>query len=433
MGSELDFANKLIEFINDSPTSFHAVDTIKRMLKSCGFSELKEDEKWRIEKGGKYFVTKNCSTLVAFIAGTGKIEENGFKIIGAHVDSPTFRIKPAAEMVSENYYVKLDTEVYGGPIINTWLDRPLSIAGRVVLKSGDPLRPEVQLVDIKKPALVIPNLAIHLNREVNSGIELNKQKDTLPLMAIVNDRFEKGNYLLNEIAMELGVKPTGIMDFDLFLYEFQKGQVVGLNDEFISSSRMDDLALVHAGAAALSEAKAADATNVLVCFDNEEVGSATKQGADSQMLSNILERIVLSQGGDRESFFRAVSKSFMISGDMAHAVHPNAGEKHDPQNRPLINKGPVIKLSANMRYTSDSDSSAVYAQICEKANVPYQYFVNRSDERGGSTIGPISSSHLDIRSVDMGTPLLAMHSIRELGGVMDHTYVKKSFDEFYKL
>jgi len=433
MSKELDFANELIEFIYNSPTPFHAVDSVKNILIDSGFIELLEGEGWEIEKSGKYFVTRNHSALIAFVVGNGNIKEQGFNIIGAHTDSPTFRIKPAAEMTSENYYIKLDTEVYGGPILNTWLDRPLSVAGRVVVKSDSILNPLVRLVNIKRPILIIPNLAIHMNRKVNSGIELNKQKDTLPLMGLINEELGKENYLLNEIAKELNVQPSDIIDFDLFLYEFEKGTIVGLNNEFISSSRLDDLAMVHAGITALTRAESSNATNVMACFDNEEVGSTTKQGADSQFLSNILERIVLSESGDRESFFRSISKSFMISGDLAHAVHPNTGEKHDPQNRPLINKGPVIKISANMSYTTDSNSSAVYSEVCRKAKVPFQWFVNRSDEKGGSTIGPISSSHIAVRSVDMGTPILAMHSVRELGGVLDHTYVTKSFEEFYKL
>lgn len=433
MSKELDFARELIEFIYDSPTAFHAVDNVKKILQDCGFLELNGEDRWHIERGGKYFTTKNDSALIAFQAGRGEIGESGFKIIGAHTDSPSFRVKPAAEMTSENYYVKLDTESYGGPILNTWLDRPLSVAGRVTVKGKDAFNPVTKLVNIKKPILIIPNVAIHMNRNINKGIELNKQKDTLPLMALVNESLEKGNYLLNTISGEIGVDASDILDFDLFLYEFEKGSIVGLNDEFISSSRLDDLAMVHAGITALTRAEASSATNLMVCFDNEEVGSTTKQGADSQLLSNILERIVLSMGGDRQDFFRAISKSFMISGDLAHAVHPNAPEKHDPQNRPLINKGPVIKISANQSYTTDSNSSAVYAEICKRANVPFQWFVNRSDERGGSTIGPISSSHLEIRSVDMGTPILAMHSIRELGGVLDHTYVTDSFTEFYAI
>lgn len=433
MSKEKEFAKELIDFIYDSPTAFHAVDSAKAMLDKKGFTELKEENSWSLEAGGKYYVTKNDSALTAFVVGSGKVEEHGFKIIGAHTDSPCFRIKPAAEMTAENYYIKLDTETYGGPILNTWLDRPLSVAGRVMLKGEDPLNPITKLININKPILIIPNLAIHMNRNVNQGVELNKQKDMLPLMGLINETMEKGNYLISTIAKELDVEFKEILDFDLFLYEYEKGTIMGLNDEFISSPRLDDLAMVHAGITAIAEESASNSTNVMVCFDNEEVGSTSKQGADSQLLSNLLERIVLSMGGDRQCFFRAIAKSFMISADLAHAVHPNVGEKHDPQSRPVINKGPVIKLSANMRYTTDSNSAAVYASICKQAEVPVQYFVNKSDEVGGSTIGPISSSHLDMRCVDMGTPVLAMHSVRELGGVMDHTYVTKSFVEFFKI
>lgn len=433
MSRELDFAKELIDFIYDSPTAFHAVDSTKKILEAHGFAELKEEDRWGLQKGGRYYVIKNQSALTAFVVGTGEVQEEGFRIIGSHTDSPTFRIKPAAEMTSENHYIKLDTEAYGGPILNTWLDRPLSVAGRVALRGSDIYNPVIKLVNIKKPILIIPNLSIHMNRNVNAGMELNKQKDMLPLMALINERLEKGNYLLNTVASEINVEPSAIIDFDLFLYEYEKGTIIGLNDEFISSSRLDDLAMVHAGITALTRAAASKSTNVMVCFDNEEIGSATKQGADSELLSSILERIVMSMRGDREDFFRSIAKSFMISADLAHAVHPNVGEKHDPQNRPLINKGPVIKVNANMRYTTDSSSSATYVQLCGRADVPVQWFVNRSDEPGGSTIGPISSSHLHMRSVDVGTPILAMHSVRELGGVNDHTYVTRSFEEFYNI
>lgn len=432
MNKELNFAKELLDFIYESPTAFHAVDSIKKILDRQGFMELKEENRWKIEKGERFYMIKNHSALTAFVVGNGKVEEEGFRIIGAHTDSPTFRIKPAAEMTAENHYVKLNTETYGGPILSTWLDRPLSVAGRVAIKSDDLFSPIIKLVNIRKPIMIIPSLAIHMNRDVNLGVELNKQKDMLPLMALINEKLEKDNYLLNAIAKEVDVKPSDIIDFDLFLYEFEKGTIMGLNDEFISSPRLDDLAMVHAGITAIAKLSDSDSTNVMVCFDNEEVGSTTKQGADSQLLSNILERIVLSMEGNREDFFRAISKSFMISADLAHAVHPNVGEKHDPQNRPLINKGPAIKVSANMKYTTDCNSSSIYAQICSNANIPYQWFVNRSDEKGGSTIGPISSSHLDIRCVDIGTPILAMHSARELGGVLDHTYVTKSFEKFYE-
>ena len=431
MKEELKLAKELIEFINESPTAFHAVESVRNILDSHGFAMLREEDPWDLSKGGKYYVIKNNSALIAFVVGNEAVEE-GFRIIGAHTDSPTFRIKPAAEVMAEDYYIKLNTETYGGPILSTWMDRPLSVAGRVAIKNNNLYMPLIKLVNIRKPIMIIPNLAIHMNREMNSGVELNKQKDMMPLLAIINEKLENEDYLLNAIAEELNVAPSDIIDFDLFLYNLEKGVIMGLREEFISSPRLDDLAMVHAGITALSKASDAGSTSVMVCFDNEEVGNITRQGADSPLLSNILERIIISIGGQREDFFRAISRSFMISADLAHAVHPNVGEKYDPKNRPLINKGPVIKISANMRYATDSVSSSIYTQICEKANIPYQWFVNRSDEKGGSTIGPISSSHLGIRCVDIGTPILAMHSSRELGGVLDHFYVIKSFEEFYR-
>lgn len=431
--SEVQFAEELIDFIYKSPTAFHAVQTVQERLISFGFRELTENKKWQLTAGGKYFVTKNQSAIIAFVVGREKIEDSGFRIIAAHTDSPAFRIKPAPEMRSEGRYLKLNTEVYGGPILNTWLDRPLGIAGRVTLKSENILYPAAKLVNINKPILIIPNLAIHMNREVNKGVELNTQKDMLPLLGMVKETLENENTLLAILAKELETDIMQIIDFDLFLYEIDKGSIIGLHDEFISSARLDDLAMVHAGVAALTKEAAADGTKVLAAFDNEEVGSRTKQGGDSPFLKSTLERILLSQGRGREEFFRALANSFMISADLAHAVHPNQGDKHDPVNRPILNEGPVIKISANQSYTSDSDSAAVYGEICKKAGIPVQKFVNRSDLRGGSTLGPISASHLDIRSVDMGTPILAMHSVRELAGVKDHTYVSKSFEVFYQL
>ncbi len=432
MNEKVNFSEKLIDFIYESPTSFHAVKNIKSKLLKNDFKELDLRQKWNIKKGKKYFVTKNDSAIIAFIAGNGEINETGFRIIGAHTDSPTFRIKPSPEIVSDGY-LKLNTEVYGGPILNTWMDRPLSFAGRVSIKGKDLLNPVNKLVNIKKPVLIIPNLAIHMNRKINEGIELNKQKDMLPVMSLADGDFAKEDYIKYLLSKELKVSSSDIVDFDLFLYEYEKGCIMGINDEFISCGRLDDLAMVSAGIEALINTKAGQSTKLMVCFDNEEIGSRTKQGAGSPMLRNILERIVFLLGGDTEDFHRAIYSSYMISADMAHAVHPNYNEKHDPTNKPKINKGPVIKINANQNYTTDSDSDTVYELICKKAGIPVQKFVNRSDERGGSTIGPISSSHLDIRSIDIGNPMLAMHSIREFGGVLDQYYVQKSFEQFYKL
>ena len=430
---EKKLAQELINFLYDSPTAFHATENVGEELKNNGFKELKEEDKWNLKKEGKYFITKNSSALIAFVIGKGEIEEEGFKLIGAHTDSPGFRVKPSPEMISENAYLKLNTEVYGGPILNTWFDRPLALAGRVIIRSENILEPKTMLVNINKPILIIPNLAIHMNREVNDGVKINRQKDTLPLMSMVNEKLEKDGYLLNLIAKELGVEKEEVLDFDLFPYEYEKGTIMGLNEEFISMGRLDNLAMVHAGIKALINAPVNKAINVMICTDNEEVGSATKQGADTTLVANLLERIVLCLGKDKEAYFRSIAKSFMISADLAHAVHPNVGEKHDPVLRPVINGGPVIKIAASQSYTSDADSSAVYIEVCKKAGIPVQMFTNRSDLRGGSTIGPISATHLPIRSVDMGTPVLAMHSIRELGGVNDHYYCMKSFEEFYRI
>lgn len=432
MEQDIKISKDLIEFINESPTAFHAANACKLLLIKANFIELKLEDKWNLEKGGKYFFTRNDSSVIAFIVGTGDIASEGFRIIGAHTDSPSFRIKPGGEMISEGGYVKLNTEPYAGGILNTWMDRPLSIAGRVALKAKKSIFPSTALVNFKKPLLVIPNLAIHMNRNINAGIELNKQKDMLPLMGIIDDRFGKENYILKAISEELDVPITEISDFDLFLYEYEKGCIAGINDEFISSSRLDDLTMVHAALYSLLKSNASEYTKLVVFFDNEEVGSTTKQGAASPMLKNAIERVLIAFGLNREDFFRSLANSFIITADSAHACHPNQGEKYDPVNRPMINNGPVIKLSANQKYTTDSVSCTVYKEICTRAGVPYQIFVNRSDQAGGSTIGPISSTQLDIASVDIGTPLLAMHSIRELGGVLDQSYVIKSFIEFFK-
>lgn len=427
------FAKNLVDFIYESPTAFHAIETSEELLKVNGFKKLEATEKWNIEKGGKYYTTKNSSAIVAFTVNTDDLTKDGFRMIGSHSDSPSFRVKPNPEMEVEKTYLKLNTECYGGPILNTWLDRPLAIAGRVILKGDNILKPVETLVNINRPVCIIPNLAIHMNRSINEGVALNKQKDMLPFVGLLNETLEKDNFLLNTVANELGRKSEEILDFDLFLYEYEKGSLIGVNEELISSGRLDNLAMAHASLHALINAEAKSGVNVAVVFDNEEVGSSTKQGADSNMLINILERISLCLGQDREDFLRSLYSSFIISADLAHAVHPNVTEKHDPTNRPIMGRGPVIKINANQAYTSDSYSISIYKTICKEAGVNYQEFVNRSDERGGSTIGPISSTHIDIPSVDVGSPILAMHSIRELGCVEDHMDIYKTFKKFYEL
>ncbi len=433
MNLEQQQAKELIDFIHRSPSTYHAVNNIREELTEAGFQELDLREEWTIEKGGKYFTTKNGSAIFAFQIGTGEIEEEGFQLICAHSDAPGFKIKPSPQIEVEGNYIKLNTEVYGGPILNTWMDRPLSIAGRVSVKSNDPLNPEHLYVKIDRPLMVIPNLAIHLNRQVNDGVELNKQKDMLPLLAMITDDMEKDNCLIKLMAEELKVDVDAIIDFDVNLFEVEKGGIFGLNNEFISSPKLDDLAMAHAGLQALVAGKGSKKTQMLAIFDNEEVGSVTKQGAGSPVLRHLLQRIVFKLGKDMEAFHRAIYSSFMISADMAHAVHPNVPEKHDPTNRPYINKGPVIKIHANQKYTTDGDSGTVFETLCKNADVPYQKFVNRSDLVGGSTLGNVSTGQVDIRTVDIGNPMFGMHSVRETGGVKDNEYIRKVFAYFFGL
>ncbi|MBN1078915.1 M18 family aminopeptidase [Clostridium botulinum] len=429
----MNTAKDLLNFINNSKSAFHGAYEVKSILDKEGFVEVKECDKWNLQNGGKYYVMKNESAIIGFEIGSGDIAEEGFRLIGAHTDSPGFRIKPHAEMTVEDHYVKLNTEVYGGAILSTWFDRPLSIAGRVTLKGNNPLKPQVKLVDLNKPVLIIPSLAIHMNRTINEGYEYNKQKDTLPLLTMATDKLEKDGYLLKLIAESLNVKAKEIIDFDLFVYEYEKGCLFGMNEEFISAGRLDDLWMVYAGLVALLQSRSNKATKVLVALDNEEIGSLTSQGANSSLLENILERITLALGKDREDFKRSLSNSVMISADLAHALHPNYTEKHDPTSRPLVGKGPVIKIAASGSYSTDSYAAAIFKQVCKNADVPCQEFVNRSDVKGGTTIGPITASKLNIPVIDMGAPLLSMHSVRELASVKDNEYTIKAFTEFLSL
>ena len=429
--TDFPFADSLIDFLNDSPVNFLAAKTITGMLDDAGFSRLDPSDPWDLLPGGKHYVVKNGSAVFAFVVGTGG-PTSGFKIISAHSDSPGFRIKPHAEMLSDGNIVKLNTEVYGGPILYTWFDRPLSIAGRVILRSANPLRPESRTVHFRRPLLTIPHLAIHFNRAVNEGNPLSKQKDMLPVIGIVNSALERDNLLLNLVGEELDVDPSQILDFDLSLYDTTPACRLGLNDEFISAGRLDDLMMAHAAVTALLESDDMAMTRVAAIFDNEETGSGTKQGAASPVLDHILRRISsIAFGANEEDYFRAIDNSFMISADNGHALHPNYPEKQDPTNHPTLGAGPIIKINANCKYMTDADSAAVFRTICEQAEVPVQYFVNHSDVAGGSTLGNILTSQIDLRGVDMGAAIWAMHSVRETASVADHDYIIRAFTQFY--
>lgn len=427
------FAENMLDFIYKSPTQFNAVEVSAEMLEKNGFEKLNLKENWKLEVGKKYYTTKNSSALVAFKVNSDEVEKEGFRIIGSHTDSPGFRIKPNAEMESCSAYLKLNTEGYGGMILSTWLDRPLAMAGRVFLRGENPFKPVEKIVNINKPVCIIPNLAIHMNRSINDGYKYNKQTDMLPLVGLINEQLEKDNYMVKLLASELNVEVEEIIDFDIFLYEYEKGCFTGANEEFISTGRLDNLSMYYSSVEALLDSDSKSGISIAVGFDNEEVGSATKQGADSNMLLNILERVCISLGKDRQQFFEAIENSFIISSDLAHAVHPNVNGMADPTNRPVMGKGPVIKVHAGQAYTSDGYSISVYKEICRECGVEYQEFVNKSDQRGGSTIGPISSTHIDIPSVDVGAPILSMHSIRELGCSEDFYNTYKTFMKFYEI
>ena len=427
---------RLLDFLDASPVNFLAVQRITEELEQNGFRRLDPREPLgEIHAGDRLFVTKNDSSIYAFRIGSKPMADVGFHMVCAHCDSPTFRIKPNAEMLCEGGIVKLNTEVYGGPIMSTWFDRPLTIAGRVIVRSDNIMQPKTMLLHVRRPLLQISNLAIHFNRQVNDGVKLSKQKDMLPILGIITEELEKGNLLLNIILEELNkkakVSKEDILDFDLYLADATPACTFGAHNEFISSGRLDDLSMCFAGLEAMTQAKDTETTKVLAIFDNEETGSQTKQGAGSPFLATMLKRLVMSQDGNEEAFCQAVERAFMISADNAHAWHPNYSEKYDLTNHPMLGGGPVIKLNAAQKYASDALSGSIFAEICKAAGVPCQYFVNHSDVAGGSTLGNILASSLPLRGVDMGNAILAMHSVRETGSVADHEYCVKAFTEFF--
>lgn len=424
------FSEKMLQYLNDSPTAYHAVENAVGMLREHAFLELKEMEKWSLHAGGRYFVVKNHSCIIAFTVGEGDLAQEGFRIIGTHTDSPSLKIKPGACIVTPDGYVKLNVEVYGGAILSTWLDRPLALAGRVIVKQGGRLAE--RLVKVDKPVCMIPNLCIHLNRDCNTGCSYNKQTDILPLLSMKEEGVEKGDYLFNLIQKETGIEKDDILDYELFLYEYQKGIFMGPDEEFISASRIDNLCMVYAGLSALMESMGGGKKcKVFAAFDHEEVGSASAQGAHSGFLPHTLERISRNLGLADDACFQAIANSTSISADTAHAVHPNYSDKHDPENRPVLGGGPVIKYSASQRYSTNAFSAAFFMEACRRAQVPCQKYVNRNDIVGGSTIGPALSSLTTIPTVDVGAPVLAMHSIRELGAVADNFYTKEAFCAYY--
>ena len=416
-------AKELIQFIENSPTCFHAVASMKEMLEKEGYTELKEADKWEIKKGGNYYVTRNDSSLIAFSVPEG--EAKGFRIMASHSDSPCFKIKENPEMTVDNKYVKLNVERYGGMICAPWFDRPLSVAGRVIVKEDGKL--VTKLVDVDRDLLMIPNLAIHMNREVNEGYKYNVQKDMLPLFG---DKEGKGRFM-EAVAEAADVKAEDILGHDLFLYDRTPGTLWGVNEEFVSAPRLDDLQCAFSSLEGFLQGERKESIAVHCVLDNEEVGSSTRQGAASAFLKDTLMRINMGLGRTQEEYYMALADSFMISADNAHALHPNYTDKTDPVNRPALNGGIVIKYNANQKYCTDGVSAAIFKDICDRAKVPYQTFVNRSDMAGGSTLGNISNTQVPVKTVDIGLAQLAMHSVYETTGAKDTESLVKAATVFF--
>lgn len=418
-------SKELIHFIESSPSCFHAVNFMEDLLLKEQFIQLRENEKWRIQRGGRYFVVRNGSALIAFTVPEQDFP--GMRIMASHSDSPSFKIKENPELESENHYIRLNVEGYGGMLCAPWFDRPLSVAGRVITKNKDTGNFEARLINIDRDLVMIPSLAIHMNREANKGYSYNIQKDMLPLYGGIS---AKGTFL-KTVADAAGIKEDEILGHDLFLYNRQKGSVWGASQEYISGPRLDDLQCAFASLKGFLAAPRKSFLAVHCVLDNEETGSATKQGAASTFLYDTLTRAYCSLGMTKEDYLIHLADSFMISADNAHAVHPNYTDKADPSNRPFLNGGIVIKFNAGQKYCTDALSAAMFRDICREAGVPVQTFANRSDMAGGSTLGNISNTRVALNTVDIGLPQLAMHSPYETAGAEDTGYLIKAAEEFF--
>ena len=417
----------MLAYIEASPSPFHAVAETARRLELAGFFGLVEGDIWPLKAGEKYYVTRNDSSIVAFVLGHGDLGEAGFRVVGAHTDSPNLRIKPQGDYLCKGYR-QVGVEVYGGVLLATWTDRDLGLSGRVVLKGDQPL---TRLVKVDRPLARVPQLAIHLNRDVNrEGLKLNAQQHMPPLLGVASDEDDLRTFLAAEL--QLGSKDE-IHSFELMFHSIEAARIGGLHSDFVFAPRLDNLASCHAGLEALlaTATAANDATRLIAFYDNEEIGSETAQGAAGSMLEDVMQRVVENFGGGRETWVRSKAHSMVISADMAHAVHPNYADRHDDMHMPMINAGPVIKTNANARYATQAETAAFFAGLCENVGVPYQDFVMRSDLGCGSTIGPITATRLGIATVDVGNSMLSMHSVREMAGSADQEMMIRVMTEFF--
>ncbi|MDT8281750.1 MAG: M18 family aminopeptidase [Gammaproteobacteria bacterium] len=428
------FVNGLLKFIKNSPTPFHAVETMVHILQQHGFKALNEADAWSLEgmplTHGSYYITRNDSSIIAFQLNQ-PLTENGFRMLGAHTDSPCLKVKPNPEIINNNY-LQLGVEVYGGALLNPWFDRDLSLAGRVSFLNKEGVI-ENQLIDLEKAIAIIPSLAIHLDREANENHAIDKQKHLPPVLMKLPEGVNQANggadfkvILLNIINANSSDHAIKILDYELCFYDVQAPAVIGLHDDFIASARLDNLLSCYTGLMALIETGNQKNT-LLVCTDHEEVGSISAAGAQGSFLKSVLERL----SSNDENCARMLANSLMISADNAHGVHPNYADKHDTNHGPILNDGPVVKVNANQRYATTSETSAMFKHLCELADVPVQSFVVRSDMACGSTIGPITASEIGVKTVDVGVPTFAMHSVRELAGRWDAFYLYRTLKQFY--
>ncbi len=422
----------LLNFIDASPSPWHVINSIEALLKPFQFIKLDETSRWHTQPGGRYYVVRDDSSIILFVLGTKPLLESGFKIVGAHTDSPGLRVKPNATN-NKDGLLRLNVEIYGSPILATFTDRDLSLAGRICFKN-DQDQIGNRLIKFDKPLLRLPNLAIHMNRTVNEdGLKLHKHNELPLILSALSEQQLPPDYFLSLLQQQSGIASGHILSWDLAVYDTQKGAVWGAKEEFISNSQLDNLASCHAALQALLDEAVLSGENTLVCafFDHEEIGSESKQGANGSFLPDVLQRIALANQTDLQDFPRIMAKSFLVSADMAHAYHPNFPSAYDHDHKVMVNKGPVIKVNANYRYSSESISEAMFIDWCNQADVPYQHYSHRCDLPCGSTIGPITSAKLGIRSVDVGNPMWAMHSIRESAGVFDHGYMINVLQRFF--
>ncbi len=437
-------AKNFMKYVEKAKTPYHCVIESANELKEAGFVELGATDAWKLKKGGRYFVVPFPTCIFAFAVGsfgTAKKAQGRLHIAAAHTDYPCLHLKPNAELSSGDY-MKLNVEIYGGPILNTWFDRPLSIAGSVMLRSNDIYKPVRRIIDFKRPVVTIPNQAIHYNRDVNKGVELKKQIDLLPLLGMKGavqgsgagrskDKGADADFFLNFLAKEMKVKKSDILDFDLYVYNPEKPCLVGMNEEFLSSPRLDNQTSCYALLRAMISGKHKSGIDAIALFDNEEIGSTSKQGADSMLLSRLLTKLYASLGLSETRLGDDVTDGFLLSVDVAHAVHPNRSDKFDPENCAKTGDGVILKMSINQRYSYDSEAIASISQLLDANKVPYRKFVNHSDMPGGGTIGPIISSILPMKTVDTGVPILAMHSCREMMGAADQYALERMVTAFF--